>query len=209
MISFWIYISLLIACLIACSINRQFVLDTYKFFQILFVLVLLFEICGFYITTDYENLLNHLYQPLEFVLMTLIYKHILSNSVIKKNSNILIIAFVLVSLLASTVIEGIFEPNTISFLLGSTVYILFGLIYVYELYAKPPQSSSLFKNPYFWINTGNLFFYCGTFFQMGLDAYLFSIDINLANELRIIVKILNYTLYSLYLIGFICRRIFR
>ena len=91
----------------------------------------------------------------------------------------------------------------------SIIVIFYGLRYIYQLYDSPPETSSLLTVPFFWINTGNLFFYCGTFFQMGLNSYIDSLDSNLAADLQIINKALNYTLYIFYFIGFTCRKIFK
>ncbi|UII32786.1 hypothetical protein LVD17_07055 [Fulvivirga ulvae] len=205
---FLVYIILIIACLVACTTNRQYLLATYRYFQILFIAVLLFELSGLAIEREYNNVIDHFYQPLEFILITLIYKNILRNKVLNRYWLVIVPLFLITSFYLSIFIEGLHMPNTYSFLLGSTIIVLYALIYVYELYANPPEHSSLFTNPYFWINTGNLFFYCGTFFQMGLSAYIARDNETLAKELSIIIKLLNYALYSLYLIGFLCKKIF-
>lgn len=206
--SFAIYMALVVACLMACAVNKRFFRETYLYFLLLLSSVLLFESGGLLWPEKAQNVLNHVYQPVEFTLLTLIYKTILKNHFISRHWKKIVWGFVVVSLSLSVFVEGLTAPNTLSFLMGSVLVIIYALLYVYELYAYPPQYDGLFSNPYFWINTGHLFFYCGTFFQMGLDAYLMGIDIEVAMQLRIIIKALNYTLYTLYLTGFICRTVF-
>jgi hypothetical protein len=106
-------------------------------------------------------------------------------------------------------VEGIFNPNTASFIIGSILIILYSILYKYQLFTSPPTKESLLINPFFWINTANLFFYCGTFFQMGLDSYIRKGNAALADQLHIIIYGLNYMLHLLYLIGFLCKRIFK
>src|SRR5687767_14610849 len=137
-------------------------------------IVLLFEIAGA-VLRHYNinnNILDHLYQPIEFTLLSVIYYHAISHRTFRKLIKFIVGIFILVSVLSSVWVEGIFAPNTISFIIGSTFIIFYSIVFMFQLYTLPPTAESLLVNPFFWINTAHLFFYCGTFFQMGLDSYL-------------------------------------
>lgn len=209
MIWFNIYIALVIACLVACSIYRKFIPRYYKYFQILLSSIIVFEVAGYLLPTPYNNILDHLYQPFEFTFISLIYRETIKGETFKNCIKYLIPIFWVVAIILSVAVEGITSYNTYSFILGSVIIIFYGLRYIYELYDSPPETNSLLTVPFFWINTGNLFFYCGTFFQMGLNSYIDSLDPDMATGLQVINKALNYALYIFYFIGFVCRKIFR
>jgi hypothetical protein len=211
MIWFSVYIGIVIACLVTYWLNRQSLPAYFKYFQYLFTAILFVEV-GEIVLNHYRinsNFLDHLYQPVEFTLISLIYRQAIRTPKFDNLVKYLLFFFWIVSVFASVVIEGIFSRNTISFILGSTLVIFYSIYYIFQLYTQPPTRESLLANPFFWINTAHLFFYGGTFLQMGMDSYLMKRDILLAQQLHVINYALNYTLYLLYLLGFVCRRIFK
>jgi len=211
MIGFLIYITLVVACLVAYQLNRQQLPSSFRYLQYLLACVVTIElakrICGY---LGYNNnFLNHIYQPLELLFLSILYYKTITIPFFRK---VLIIAVSLVipaSVFASLWIEGLEERNTISFILGSMLIIPFSVTYKYQLFNLPPTRESLLVNPFFWINTAHLFYFCGTFLPMGLDTYFRRRNIALTEELNIISYVLNYTLYTLYLIGILCNRIFK
>ena len=62
----------------------------------------------------------------------------------------------------------------------------------------------MLRNPLFWVSSGNLIFYAGVFFRMGLLNYIIKELPDLAPKLMYINSSLNYILYTLYSIGFLC-----
>jgi hypothetical protein len=211
LLSFFLYSLLIIACLVAYQLNKQSLPSYLRYLQYLLAIALFFEVGSEILTVRNinSNFIDHLYQPIELILLSALYYHALN-----KNSHMTIIRLgvpvaLSASLILSVWIEGIFNPNTASFIIGSIFIILYSVLYKYQLFASPPTKESLLVNPIFWINTANLFFYCGTFFQMGLDSYIRKGNASLADELHIINHGLNYMLYVLYLIGFLCKRIFK
>jgi hypothetical protein len=149
-------------------------------------------------------LLEHLYQPIEFTILALLYREQLQSAIFKKIIPWLVGLFWLMALLFMFFIEGTDEQSTATFLTESIIIIVFAVRYTYELYFFPPEDESLLRIPFFWINTGHLFYCAGTFFQMGFDTYLSIHFPKLQENLSHISHILNYTLYLLYLTGFLC-----
>lgn len=209
MIWFYIYLGIVFACLVSYLLNRQAFPSYFKNFSYLFVAIIIFELAGLLLPEKHNNLLDHIYQPIEITLLSIIYWHIIESKEMKKVVLYSTTIYWLFCAFSSLLLEGIYSQNTLSFISGSVIIAFYSLCYVYQLYSQPPKAESLLVNTFFWINTAHLFFYYGTFFQMGLDAYIKDRDAALARKLEVINFALNYTLYILYLIGFLCKKIFK
>lgn len=208
MTAFDLYIILVSACLVACTLNKAYLPSYAVYMQWLFIAAIGNELAGEWLGKPLSNVLDHFYQPIEFALITLVYSRVLKNQRFQSWSKILIVVFAAAALSASFWIEDIYETNSISFNMGSIIIILYSVFYIIQLYESPPEMENLLAFPFFWINTANLFFYCGTFLQMGLDDYVKGFDPDLANRLQVINYVLNYVMYLFYLVGFLCQKIF-
>lgn len=211
MILFSFYILLLIACLATLLLNRQSLPSYFSYFLYLLLVVIVFEVAGQTLSREHlnANFLDHVYQPLEVTILSLVYARVVVSLTFRRVVAFLVPAFWAFAAFSTFYVEGIASANTASFI-GSTLVISFyALVYVYQLYNLPPSSESLLTVPFFWINTGHLFFYFGTFFQMGMDSYIRQADPALAGRLVVINHALNFALYLLYLIGFSCRKVFK
>lgn len=195
----------------AYLLNKQSFPSYFINFLYLFIVVIVFELAALVLENAgvNHNFLDHLYQPLEISLLSGVYYHVVPDPRFKRIVIIAVPAFWIFAAYASIVLEGIGEPNTISFVAGSIIIIFYSMVYVVQLFTTPPLQDNLLSIPFFWINTGHLFFYFGTFFQMGMDSYIRSVDLALANKLVVINYALNFTLYLLYLNGFLCRKVFK
>jgi hypothetical protein len=209
--SFSLYSLLIIACLVAYQLNKQSLPAYLRYLQYLLAIALIFEVSAEILSLYDINsyFLDHFYQPIELIFLSTLYYHAIDNKTFRKTIRAVVLLALIVSIVLSIWVEGIFNPNTASFIIGSTLIILYSILYKYQLFTSPPTKESLLINPFFWINTANLFFYCGTFFQMGLDSYIRKGNAALADQLHIIIYGLNYMLHILYLIGFLCKRIFK
>ena len=211
LLSFILYCLLIIACLVAYQLNKLSLPFYLRYLQFLLAIGLVFEVSSEILALHNinTNFLDHLYQPIELVFLSVIYYHAIGKRSIRKMIGIVVPITVMISIISSVWLEGVENPNTASFIVGSTLIVILSIIYKYQLFTSPPTRESLLANPFFWINTANLFFYCGTFFQMGLDSYIRKGNAVLADQLHIINHGLNYMLYVLYLIGLLCKMIFR
>ncbi len=204
-----IYLSLVASGFVFSYFNRKQLGSYATFLTILLGMVLLFESFDYYIDVEQANLLNHFYQPLEFTLMVLIYGKVFNYSRFNRLIIPAITGFWAISLYLSIFVEGIQEYNTLSMILGYFCVIVLAAVYHAKLFTNKLGDTRLFRQPFFWINTAHLFFYLGTFFQMGFNAYLRNKSPESAHNLLYINYVLNLSLYSLYLVGFTCKQIFK
>jgi hypothetical protein len=204
---FELYILLLFGCLVAYFVNRKNLPASFLNLAMLLIVAIGFELIKQFQWGVNQNLhfLDHLYQPIEFTLLSSVYYHTFNNPFFKKTIIVFITVFLVFAFIASVFIEGIGQENTASFLLESFLLVVLSCLYIFELFEKP-LFDNLLKIPFFWINTGILFYCAGTFFQMGLHSYFTARNPKLAEQLRLISHILNYFLYANFLTGFLCRR---
>ncbi len=200
------YIGLLLLCLCVYLINRKKLPSYFIYLGWLIVAVLLTEVVSRYIDSIgiNTNPLDHLYQLLEIWLLSLAYYHVLKNKKIRK---IIITVLVLVSIVypvSSFFLEGIYNDCILSYLLNGILIISLSLVFFQELYNDENPEMNILSHGFFWINCGNLIYYSGSFFQMGLNTYIRDFNPELAAQLKSIGHVLNYFLYATYLIGFLC-----
>jgi hypothetical protein len=175
----------------------------------LFITIIVFETCGevldYYQINNY--FLDHIYQLIELTLLSVIFWYVIDSPSFRQLNKTVTLTYWVVALFCSLYLEGFDYENKISFFLGSLIIIFYSFRYIYRLYSVPPGQENLLANPFFWIVTAHLFYYYGIFFYMGLKSFIK--DESMRERLRVINMGLNYTLYILYLIGFLCKRIFR
>ena len=206
---YYIYLSLVAAGLIVSIINRKQLGSYATYITILLGVVLLVESRDYEIEDTLAHIINHAYQPVEFTLMALIYGKVLKYRWYKKALIPMIIIFWVISLFLSIGIEGVENENALSLVVSYFLVVVFASVYHFQLLSNPQKNEGLFRQPFFWINTAHLFFFLGTFFQMGFDAYLEKKMPDAAIDARTISHVLNLALYSLYLVGFTCKQIFK
>ncbi|MES2847818.1 MAG: hypothetical protein V4685_02095 [Bacteroidota bacterium] len=205
---FGIYITLLTACFL-CFLAYKKKLPKYLHFAGWLVgLVIITELFK-YSMNGKKSIINpveHFYQLIEIWLLLMCYyvynKENKNETIVKAIPFVLIAVSVLYPFI-SFYIEGINNECTLSFLINSLLLILLSLLFFYNLYVKNTEINIL-SFGFFWINAGNLVYLCGTFFQMGLYAYILKTNPALAQELKIINHVLNYFLYATYLVAFLC-----
>lgn len=95
--------------------------------------------------------------------------------------------------------------HTMTYAIGCLLIVFFCIYYFFELF-RVPKSEKLLKNPAFWICSGLLFFYCCGFPLYGFLNSWSNISKLVLNNFGTIVSILNFFLYSLFMIAFLCNR---
>ncbi|MGX5852465.1 hypothetical protein ACWKW6_02425 [Dyadobacter jiangsuensis] len=163
------------------------------------------------IGTYYLNVLHkpaglayRIYQPIEYVLMAAYFFHIIS--FVRARTVILVSMLIIVVL---NIINILVESDnklfgTYTFLLAAISLSVWSIIYFYQL-IQEAEIKNPARNPDFWICTGILFFYAGTFFLMGFINYIYKNNPKLAQELYVINHLLNCILYGMITYGFICQ----
>ncbi|MGZ5135217.1 MAG: hypothetical protein ACXWCG_08705, partial [Flavitalea sp.] len=98
-------------------------------------------------------------------------------------------------------IQGIDHFHTNSFLVGSVFLIFLAGAYLRQLLINIEMYNPL-RESMFWITTGVLFFYIGSFFYLGFFEYIQQFYPALINIFSQVVNILNVILYCMYIIAF-------
>jgi hypothetical protein len=94
--------------------------------------------------------------------------------------------------------------HSVTYSLGCLLVVACSVYYFFELFQRP-KSSSLLREPAFWICTGLLFYYSCSLPLMGAINFLKSIPPLLFNNTVTFLNILNILLYSLFTIAFLCQ----
>lgn len=143
------------------------------------------------------------YQLFEYPLICLYFFTILKNGTIRK--------LIYVSMAVSTlyIVILLIYPDRYEFLNRYKFLLIAFFIVIWSVsYFKSLLNIEIVlnikKDPHFYINTGFLLFFGGSFFLMGLIFYIKERDINLARNLYSINHVLNIFYYSLLAYGFIC-----
>jgi hypothetical protein len=205
-IFFIIYLCILFASFCCSFINRKNLPGYFRFFSLITGVTFIVESIAFYFlffTFQPTFLLYHFYLPFEYAVLAFIYYKAISKSWKKKLFLISIPVFWALHLFLSLFIQKIDGGNSYAIMVSLILIVTLSLSYYFELLQKE-GTVSLVRDPLFWISTGNLIFYSGVFFLMGFLHFLMKEAPELSRKLMVINYFLNYILYSLYIIGFLC-----
>lgn len=203
----YIYMSILSICLLV-GLAFQKSLKLPNKIVLCYILFTLFtEYIGFYFLyikpiTKINIQLYSFYRPISFVLLSLFFSKIISNTTISK------IILLLIPIIFTLSLYFIYigkEPkfNTQFGLFSKSFLIIYAILYLKQVLFS---DENIYLNPYFWTVTGILFFYTGYFFLSGFINYISSKNLELAQKLFSINHLLNIIYYSLVTYGFICQR---
>lgn len=103
--------------------------------------------------------------------------------------------------------QSITQFHFYTFTFGSLVMVIASSLFLYELVNN--TEDDFFREPFFWICTGILFFYTGNFLLMASLNYVNTNFKGLAKKLFTITELLSILQYLLFIMAFLCRRIFQ
>lgn len=122
----------------------------------------------------------------------------------KRITLISICVFVSFYILNLVLIQGTFSFNYISYLVGAFLIILNACLYFMEIISND-YPTPLTKQPQFWITSGTLIFFTGSFFYFLFWFYLVNRNIDSDGSLyRLILNVLNIIFYTSLIVGFLC-----
>lgn len=104
--------------------------------------------------------------------------------------------------------EGVTQFNSWSLLLLMIITIVFSCLVLFRISVTDSVSASLYRHPFFWINTGNLLFALVTLVLLGLQPWIreHGIQIHHKSLYYAIIPTANIILYTCYSYGFyLCR----
>ena len=175
-----------------------------KFFSPFLLLTLIVELIGFYASASKTTLrLYNFFTLGEFCFYLFIIGAIIRKITIKK-----IVWVVLMIYLITTLINILFIQrdtfHSVTYSIGCLLIVSFCIYYFFELFSIP-NSISLVREPSFWICSGLLFYYCCSFPLLGLINFLNRVPQILIRNMLTIFIAMNFILYTLFIIAFLCR----
>ncbi|GAB2778823.1 hypothetical protein GCM10027275_22870 [Rhabdobacter roseus] len=200
----YFYVAILTLCLGTALYHWKQLDATYRWLKYLVAITWLVEAWGFYHLWHLKKVAHgifHGFTPIEYALLALYFAATIRNGRVKQLIYVSILLHVVLSVLNTIFFQPIQGVNSNSFLLMAFFLVAWALFYFYEMYLLD-EPWTVYRNPDFWVATGVLFFYGGSFFVMGLIELVRRYDLELARQLYIINLILNMAYYSLLIVGF-------
>ena len=144
----------------------------------------------------------NIFTAFEFEFYLLMIRFIVHSRRVKKIMLWLLLIYpVLVLLNVMFVQQGYFHTYTYS--VGCVLVVASSMYYFFEIF-RLPTSVNLVREPAFWLCTALLFYYCCTFTCVGLWNQMDGLPKVILNNVSNILTILNFLLYSLFSIAFLC-----
>jgi hypothetical protein len=139
---------------------------------------------------------------IEFAFYYYVYYRTLNTPSYKKIISVYAAFFFPFAIFNMFLIQGMDHFHTHGYLTGSIFLIVLVLLYLREVFLTIELRNPL-KEKIFWISTGVLFFYIGSFFQMGFFEYIFnSPSASIRYVFDALLNFLNVILYTMFIIAF-------
>jgi hypothetical protein len=148
------------------------------------------------------------YAIINFTYLIFLLKSFMTNQKLVNVMGTILVVYPVLALVNLFFIQGMNTFNSYTFLVGCIIVVTASICYFYER-VKYPGPHSLLKDPTFWVSTGLLFFYtCSPPLTGVLNAISLMPFYNY-KTLYFINLVINFILYLLFSISFICNLIFR
>ena len=141
---------------------------------------------------------------IEFCFYIWVFRCIINNLLIKKLCLISLIGFPIAVVLNVFLIQGFNNFHTLTYSIGCLILIFLSIYYFFELF-QTQHAISLAKEPGFWIACGMLFYYSVSFPLYVSVNLMKDFPEAFGNVIGIICSLMNFILYSLFCIAFICK----
>lgn len=191
----------MIASALIGIVRYRYLNAAYKYLLALLITTLLLECAGriFAITLYTSYPAYHILLPLQVLLYTQIYSMLIFhkpqlNLLFAVIAAICILLFLFNSLYVQSPLASM-PSNGIALL--SLVTVLYSLFLFYNM-LQFPSENHLFRQPVFWFNSGNLIFYCITFFIFGFFNPVHKVSARLPEWQYTTIWVCNIILYSFY-----------
>lgn len=198
-----IYYGLLALCLITLFFKYKRIGKTHFWFLPLIILAIITQVVGDIL--EHKNIKHyfvfHIYQPIEFLLLSIYYSRLFRNIILKKT-----VLFTMVPFLGFHLVYYWSRFNNLDFTdftIQAIIIFSWCMIYFIQL-LRGEHNSILSKDADFWINSANILFYTGCVLVMGIAKFFLANDPELRSKLFQINNFLNIQLYLLYCIAFLC-----
>jgi len=149
----------------------------------------------------------HIYQPIEYILMTMIFYNNIRNVLVRKA-----MLWSAPIFLTTLVVYYSFQPASfnsekfIDFQVESFFLIIWAILYLVEIVNTDAVIESIFRLPVFWLSFAVLLFYTGNIFIVGFRDFLAKYDVKMRDTLMIVPRCLNLIFYLMIIVGLLCTR---
>jgi hypothetical protein len=178
-----------------------------RFIMLLFIYLLsslVVAVLAFYVrahTKSGNNLfLFHIFTPVEYTLLSLVYYTILSGPKIRRAVLFSIPLFIGLSVFFSLFVQGTLDNNSYIGIIESILLICQTLLFLREVLLLK-QVTALYRYPLFWISMGILVYFTETMVIEGLLDYLIRHSMELALQAYMISYIFKYLLFLALMAG--------
>jgi hypothetical protein len=130
--------------------------------------------------------------------------NIVHRAVAKKAIVYIMIGFTVLALANFLFYQKLNQFHSVTYSMGSFCIVAICAYYFLELF-QLPHSINLLREPGFWICSGLIFFFSCGFPLFGSINIMQSLPKVLLNNLGILLVVLNFLLYTLFSIAFLCR----
>lgn len=207
-----VYIGLTILTLVVYLLNYRQGERYWKFMVLYLLLVLITSVAATGVIewglTNNNLFIFHIYTPLEYLLLGLLYAYSMENMVIRRIILISIPLFMTVSVWLTAFVQPLSVNNSYSVIIESILIMLWTLVFIRETIMLQ-RESRLQRFPMFWISIGFLFYFVGGMFVEGLLNYMLNYSMELARQTYKMSFIFKYLLFVLLMVGASCRFLFR
>ena len=142
----------------------------------------------------------HLYTIFEFSFLGLVFYQVFAHPSFKKAIIVTIIAFAAFAIINAFFIQTIYEFNTIAHAVESFLLILLALLFFFKVFHESAVMH-LGKYPMFWINSGILIYFSGSFFLFIFSNYILMQSHDMLHAYRGIHSLLNILLNLFFAMG--------
>jgi hypothetical protein len=147
--------------------------------------------------------LFHVYTPLEFVVLSLLFHDMMTSHRIRRLIRFTIPAFLLLCLAFSLWVQPVHSNNSYCIIIGSILIITWVLLFLREVLLRQ-EVTSLSRYPMFWISAGVLFYFAGHLLIEGMLNYMMSHSMALARKAYRVGYVFKYMLFGLLMAGVFC-----
>lgn len=146
--------------------------------------------------------IGHLYISLSILILLFFYQSVLRGYVYKWIMQMFIIGFIIFSIINPVLIQSIHKyPNFVG-AVGALILVVLSVL-VFSKIMTEAKIEKLSNEPVFWINSGILFYYAGSFFYNILYNITVANSRVFAVRMSLLFAIFNIIFYGLIGIGFI------
>jgi hypothetical protein len=210
MIYIYLYLGLLLITLLSYSISSGKKAYYIKMVILLMSVWVLASAMALYLRKYSGNnlIVFHVLAPVEYTILALLYRSVITHPRIKKMISISIPLFIVTAILFSLYVQPIDTNNSKIVIIESILVIFLSLFFLREVLLFQ-QITVLQRFPMFWISTGILSYFTGHMLIEGLLNYLMSNSMELARRAYYLEFPFKYLLFVLFIVGAFCGKAFR